>query len=423
MFALVDCNNFYASCERVFQPQLRDTPIVVLSNNDGCIIARSAEAKRLGVEMGAAWFKVRRELERLGVRVFSSNYPLYGDLSRRVMSALFQFSPHLEIYSIDEAFLELQPRRGCSLEEQGRRIQRTVRTWTGIPVSIGIGPSKTLAKIANRIAKKSERVAGVMDFDTLPDTSLALSLIELRDVWGIGRRLSRRLREFGIENALDLRDMSDKLARREMGVTGLRTVWELRGISCLALEDAPAPRQGIGSSRSFSRPVAGLPDLREAAIDYVSRAALKLRRQSLAAGMLTVYLTTGRFGTGSHYYNSVAQELPTATDSTPELAELAGRLLQRIYRSGYRYRKVGIQLDALVPRDKTTQDLFTRDERERTERLMASLDHLNDRHGQGTVRLLAAGIEQKWSMRRRFCSPRYTTHWDEIPAVSCGGHL
>lgn len=418
MFALVDCNNFYASCERVFQPQLATTPIVVLSNNDGCIIARSAEARQLGVEMGGAWFKVRHELERLGVKVFSSNYPLYGDLSRRVMSTLFNFTPQLEIYSIDEAFLELHSQRNDSLEQQGRRIQQTVKEWTGIPVSVGIGPSKTLAKIANRVAKKSARAAGVMNFDSLPDTALALSLVDIRDVWGIGRRLSRRLEEFGINNALDLRDMSDSLARREMGVTGLRTVWELRGISCLPLEEAPSPRRGVGSSRSFGRPVERFSDLREAVVDYVSRAALKLRREQLAAGMLTVYLSTGRHGKGPHYYDSRSQELPAATWSTPLLARLAGRLLQKIYRSGFRYRKVGVQLDDLVPQTQVDQNLFEVDDHDRTQRLMNSLDGLNDRHGQGTVRLLAAGVKQEWSMKRRFCSPRYTTSWDEIPRVS-----
>ena len=420
MFALVDCNNFYASCERVFQPHLTTTPIVVLSNNDGCIIARSTEAKQLGVEMGSAWFKVRHELKGMGVRVFSSNYPLYGDLSRRVMSTLFNFTPHLEIYSIDESFLELQSQRGGSLEQQGRRIQKTVKQWTGIPVSVGIGSSKTLAKIANRIAKKSVRADGVMNFDSLPDTALALSLVDLRDVWGIGRKLSRRLREFGIDNALDLRDMDDRLARREMGVTGLRTVWELRGISCLPMEDTPSPRASVGSSRSFSKPVERLSDLREAVVDYVSRAAIKLRREQLAAGMLTVYLTTGRFGEGPHFHDSRSKELPAATWSTPLLARLAGQLLGQIYRKGFRYRKVGVQLDGLVPQSQVDQNLFEQEDRDCTQQLMNSLDILNDRHGQGTVRLLAAGLEQNWSMRRQFCSPRYTTSWNDIPVVGCG---
>ena len=277
LFALADCNNFYASCERVFNPKLAGRPAIVLSNNDGCVVARSNEAKALGIAMGVPAFQIRHLIRKHDVQVFSSNYALYGDLSQRVMETLQQFSPEVEVYSIDEAFLNLSGFTNINLTDYGRRIRATVKQWTGIPVSVGIAETKTLAKIANHVAKRTEGTDGVFDFTAWPDRDSVLARVLVEEVWGIGPNYARLLTQHGITTALGLRDADDHWIQKQMGVVGLRTVHELRGISCLPLEQCPPPKQGITCSRSFGRPVTTLAEMREAVAAYTARAAEKLR--------------------------------------------------------------------------------------------------------------------------------------------------
>ena len=295
IFALVDCNNFYVSCERVFQPCLNGKPVVVLSNNDGCVIARSEEAKALGIPMGLPFFQMRERFTGHTIETYSSNYALYGDMSTRVMTILKQFSPEVEVYSIDEAFLNLAGCGNGDLISYGHLIHRSVKQWTGIPISIGIGETKTLAKLANRLAKRSDHVQGVVDLTSSQHQDDILASIPVKDIWGIGRSYSRLLQSNGIRTALELRDADDRWIRQQMGVVGVRIVWELRGISCLPLELSPPPKKSLMVSRSFGRPIATLDEMREAVATYTTRAAEKLRRHRLAAGILSVFLMTNRF--------------------------------------------------------------------------------------------------------------------------------
>lgn len=419
MFALVDCNNFYVSCERVFNPALEGRPVVVLSNNDGNVVARSNEVKDLGLEFGAPLFKCEDMIARHGIRAFSSNYTLYGDLSRRVMETLATFSPEMEIYSIDEAFLSLKGVPAGDLDCLGRRIRATVRQWTGIPVSIGIAPTKTLAKLANGLAKKTTESGGVI---CLPDPSAIDDLLEsvaVERVWGIGRRYTLLLNRNGVRTARQMRDLPDRWVRKHMTVTGLRLAWELRGVSCLSLEEAPAPRKGIVCSRSFGRPAESLAEIREALAAYVSRAGEKLRAQRSAAAALGVFVCTNPFRDEPQYANFRSASLPAPTSYTPELVRWAHHLLDGMFRPGFRYKKTGVMISEIVPESMAPGDLFSPpglDGRRRS--LMEAVDRINERRGRGAVRFASEGIDQGWRMRRALLSPRYTTRWDEIPVVS-----
>jgi DNA polymerase V len=303
IFALVDCNNFYASCERVFNPGLKGQPLVVLSNNDGCVVARSNEAKALGIGMGVPEFQIRPVLRAHQVQVFSSNYTLYGDMSQRVMETLEPFSPDLEIYSIDEAFLSLSGFASRNLTEYGRTIRNTVKRWTGIPVSVGIAETKTLAKIANRVAKRTPDIGGVFDLLACPDRDALLGRIAVEDVWGIGPNHARRLKQHGITTALQLRGADDQWIRKHLGIVGLRLVMELRGVSCLDLEQCPSPKQSLTCSRAFGTLISTLAEMEEAVSVYTSRVAEKLRRERLAATVLTVCLSTNEYKEGPQYSN------------------------------------------------------------------------------------------------------------------------
>jgi len=418
VFALVDCNNFYASCERVFNPMLEGKPLVVLSNNDGCVVARSNEAKALGIEMGVPEFQIRLLLRAHRVQVFSSNYTLYGDLSQRVMETLEQFSPNIEVYSIDEAFLSLVGFERRNLTEYGRQIRRTVKQWTGIPVSVGIAETKTLAKIANRVAKRNPDTGGVCDLRAYPDRDALLGRVTVDDVWGIGPTYARLLKQHGITTALQLRQADEHWIRTHMGVVGLRLVAELRGRSCLDLEECPSPKQGITCSRAFGRSVSTLAEMEEAVSSYVSRAAEKLRGEGLAATVLTVFLMTNEFKDEPQYRNSVTCSLSVGTDMTSELIRAALRGLRTIYRDGYRYKKAGVMFTALVPASQVQPDLFDRQDRPRSKRLMAALDAVNDRWGAGTLEYAASGLTKPWKTQFHRRSPAYTTDWNALPVVT-----
>ena len=418
VFALVDCNNFYASCERVFNPRLEGKPIVVLSNNDGCVVARSNEAKALGIGMGVPEFQIRPLLRAHRVQVFSSNYTLYGDMSQRVMETLEQFCPDLEVYSIDEAFLSLVGFERRDLSEYGRQIRRTVKQWTGIPVSVGIAETKTLAKIANRVAKRTPDTGGVCDLLAGPDRDALLGRVAVEDVWGIGRNHAHMLKQHGITTAFQLRGVDDQWIRKRMGIVGLRLVMELRGVSCMDLEQCPAPKQSLTCSRAFGALINTLAEMEEAISVYTSRVAEKLRRERLAATVLTVCLTTNEFKEGPQYSNVLMLKLPVVTDSTADLIECALRGIRAIYRDGYLYKKAGVMLTGLVPVSQTQADLFDSLDRGKSKRLMSALDSINDRWGAGTLHYASSGISKAWKTQFHRRSPAYTTDWDALPVVN-----
>jgi DNA polymerase V len=423
VFALVDCNNFYASCERVFNPKLEGRPIVVLSNNDGCVIARSEAAKALGIPMGAPFFKIERLARRGGVVVFSSNYALYGDISRRVMQVLGRFAPRQEIYSVDECFLDLAG-LPWSLTPYALDMARTVRKWTGIPVSIGIAQTKTLAKIANRIAKKGGSPAGpVLDWSRLDDPAAALASVAVEDVWGIAGRWGQRLRMLGIEHAGHLRAADPKALRREFGVVMERIAWELRGVSCLALETVPPPRKQIMVSRSFGARIIAKDALRAAVASFAARAGEKLRVQGLAAGALNVFVQTSPFdGRRPYYANAAIFGFEVPTQDTGALIRAALRGLDRIFRPGDEYQKAGVMLLDLAPAGRRQGTLFVQEifDPERAARLMEALDRINRRHGRSALRYASEAVSDDWRMRQRLKSPAYTTRWEELPVVKAG---
>ena len=420
MFALVDCNNFYASCERVFQPRLEGKPIVVLSNNDGCVIARSNEAKALGIEMGAAYFKIEKELRRLGVSVFSSNYALYGDLSRRVMQVLATFAPAMEVYSIDECFLDLSG-MNRDLTACGLEIARTVRKWTGIPVSVGIAPTKTLAKVANRMAKKGKGQAGpVLEWSKLASPKEALVNLPVEDVWGISTRWGAKLRALGIANALALAEADPERLRKLFGVVMERTCRELGGVSCLPLELVPPPRKQIMVSRSFGEKLRKLDDLLAAVTAFATRAGEKLRAQRLRAGAVSVFVHTSPFDAkGQHYANSATAGLDLPTRDSGVLVTCAVQGLERIYREGFAYQRAGVLLLDLASEDADQGLLFaeTPGDTGRSNRLMDALDRINRARGRGAVHYAGEGLGERWRMRQKLKSAASTTEWGELPAV------
>ncbi len=419
-FALVDCNNFYVSCERVFNPALIGKPVVVLSNNDGCVIARSNEAKALGIRMGAPVFKIQEMIKAHGVHVYSSNYALYGDMSQRVMETLTDFTPDVEIYSIDEAFLDLSGFKRCDLADYGRSIWSTVRAWTGIPVSVGIAETKTLAKIANRIAKKSEKAHGVLDLTRSPYRDHALAVTDVEDIWGVGRSYATFLRGVGINNALELRNARDGLIKKKMGIPGLRLLQELRGVSCYPLEQCPSPKKEVTVSRSFKHPLGDRTALSEAVAAYTSRGAEKLRAAHLEANILMVFLMTNPYNRESRYCNMKTIRLPFSTSDTSELIRYAHSGLDEIYREGYLYKKAGVIFRDLSSDSHIQTTLFDYKQKENSREIMQAFDRINKRFGSNSVRYAATGStrNQKWKTVAERRSPSYTTNWNQLPKVS-----
>jgi DNA polymerase V len=419
MLALVDCNNFYASCERVFDPSLKARPVVVLSNNDGCIVARSAEAKALGLKMGEPYFKVREILDRHKVAVFSSNYALYGDMSQRVMKTLQQFSPEVEIYSIDEAFLNLEGFR--DLTELAKNIRETVRQWTGIPVSVGIAPTKTLAKVANYSAKKKAGYNGVCILDSPAAWEPLLAEFDVGDVWGIGAQYKKRLNQHGVNTALEFSRLPEAWLRKHMSVVGARTATELNGHACLELELEADPKKGVTVSRSFGKRITEYTELAEALAAYVSRAGEKLRREKLLAKHMLLFMHTSPFAKDAakdpYYAPSLSFALPLHTSYTPELLHYALWALKKMYRPGYRYTKCGVMLTDLLPEGAETLDLFERRDTARESKLMAAMDQINQSMGRRTLFLASAGVQQKWSGVSARKSPSYTTDWESVIRV------
>ena len=419
LIALADCNNFYASCERIFEPKLEGRPIVVLSNNDGCVIARSNEAKALGIPMGAPYFKIKDLVAQNHVVVRSSNFSLYGDMSARVMDVLTQGVPDIEIYSIDEAFLNLEGIPNPLIF--AKNLRQTVRQWTGIPVSIGIAPTKTLAKVANHLAKKNPTYQGVCLLDSPDVITTALKYFDVADIWGIGRRYAVLMHKHGIVTAFDLRNQPKVWIKKNLGVVGLRLVDELKGISCLSLETIHEPKKSIAVTRSFSKRVTELRDLREAVATHVSRAAEKLRKEKLLATTFTLFIRTSPHNqTLPSYSNAVTVTLEVGTQDTTILLEAALPALESLFKEGYAYQKAGIILGGLLPEDHVQYGLFThRPYQEKKAHLMRAIDLVNKKMGGRTLYFGATGIQRSWVMARKHVSPRYTTSWEDLPKALC----
>ena len=414
-FALVDCNNFYVSCERVFDPRLLGRPVVVLSNNDGCVVSRSDEAKAVGIKMGVPVFQVRGLVERHGVAVLSSNYALYGEMSGRVMEVLRDLAADVEVYSIDEAFLLLDAPAPW-LAQFARQLRERVYRWTGIPVSVGVAATKTLAKVAADFAKKGpEGVCGLTDREAVDS---ALDAFPVERVWGVGRQYARLLRARGIQTAGQLRDADVAWARRRMTVVGARIVEELRGVSCLPLAAAPPAKRSLTCSRSFGRRVETLAELREAVACFTVRAAERLRRQGLAAGAVTVFVSTNRFSKAEpQYAASATAEIAYPTDATQELLAVTLRAAERLHRDGLRFQKAGVILSALLPASPITARMYGEPRWQRARRVSRAVDQLNRTFGPDTVRFAASGLKRTWQTKFERRTPRYTTCWGDVLAI------
>lgn len=424
MLAHVDANNFYASCEQVFNPRLRGKAVVVLSNNDGVIVARSAEAKALGIDMERPFFEIRHILRRHRVHVLSSNYTLYDDMSNRLATIYRAHADEVEVYSIDECFLTVPDAGDADLLADAHRLRSTVKQWTGIPVSVGVSLTKTLAKLANRLAKRVAANAGACVLVSDQAITAALEAVELTDLWGISGGFARRLAEMGIRAAVELRDADPNRVRERLGVVGQRIVLELRGEPCIALETNPPDKQNICCSRSFGDDIRDIEGLQQAVCTFASLTAVKLRRQDLAAGAVCAFI-----GTNIHapqhveqYHNSYGVSLSVPSFDTREIAEAAVYCLRRIYRPQHAYKKAGVMLHRLIRRSHIHPHLFDHRDHARTHRLMLAMDKINHEHGRGTVRIAASapfeltpGRTVAWKGRCELRSPRYTTRWAEFP--------
>jgi DNA polymerase V len=412
--ALVDCNNFYVSCERLFRPDLRTTPVVVLSNNDGCVVSRSNEAKAIGVRMGQPWFECKALAEEHGILALSSNYALYADLSNRVMNVLSTYSPRTEVYSIDECFVDLTGTP--KLRDVSYQIREQVIQWTGIPVCVGIGPTKTLAKLSNFVAKRHPRSKGVFNYNDLTETQQTklLSQITVDEVWGVGRKLTKRLGEHGIQTVQDLRLAHTPTLRAEFGVVIEKTQRELQGIACIDLQEVVPDKQQIISSRSFGSMVQDVDVLKDAMSTFVANACTKLRAQESHASVIQVFLQTNRFRKDlPQYMPSLAIPLPMPTNDSLAVNKWACHLIDLMFKPEYQYKKAGVVLSEISPTSHIQGDLLAL-EPETNSRLMTAIDQLNTRFGRGAVKISTQGAHKGWQMRQERKSPCYTTDWSEI---------
>ncbi|EQA7873598.1 Y-family DNA polymerase [Klebsiella pneumoniae] len=420
MFALVDVNSFYASCETIFRPDLQGRPVVVLSNNDGCIIARSAEAKKLGIKMGDPYFKCKDYFRQQGVVCFSSNYELYADMSNRVMTTLEEMCPRVEIYSIDEAFCDLTGVRNCRvLEEFGRELKDTVYRNTRLPVGVGIAQTKTLAKLANHAAKTWKATGGVVDLSNVERQRKLMALLPVDEVWGVGRRISKKLEAMGIKTVLQLADADIRFIRKHFNVVLERTVRELRGEPCLGLEEFAPVKQEIVCSRSFGQRISTYEEMRQAICLYASRAAEKLRGEHQYCRFISAFVKTSPFALNEPYYgNSTSVKLLTPTQDSRDIITAATKSLDAIWRDGHRYQKAGVMLGDFYSQGVAQLNLFDDNApRQNSEKLMEVLDHLNAKDGRGTLYFAGQGIQSAWQMKREMLSPRYTTRFSDLPVV------
>jgi len=412
IFALIDCNAFYVSCERVFNPKLNNKPVVALSNNDGCIIARSKEAKALGIKMGVPLFKVKDIVERENVIVFSSNYTLYADMSRRVMNIISEFAPSIEVYSIDEAFIELTD-MNVDYESYVRQMRKVILQYTGIPVSIGVASTKTLTKVANHIAKDDESLEGVCSLVKHENLDQVLEDTNVADVWGVGRQLSKKLIANGIFNAKLLKNCEDAWVRKMMSVNGLKTVSELREISCLDLEETSATRKSCCTTRSFGKPLVNLDDIEQAVTTFARRATERIRGENLTASTVSVFLRTNPFDRNRYYSNSSTTTLSYPTYDTMQIVKTALQLTKIIFRENYKYKKAGVLLSGFYEKGTETKDLFS-EARYRSPKLMSAVDQINERYGSDTIQIATECQIGKWKQKRKNCTQSYTTQLDNV---------
>ena len=416
VFALIDCNAFYVSCERVFNPKLNNRPVVALSNNDGCIISRSKEAKALGIKMGVPLFKVKDIVEKEKVVVFSSNYTLYADMSRRVMNIISSSSPYTEIYSIDEAFVELSS-LPIDYESYAHQLRQTILQHTGIPVSIGIASTKTLAKVANHKAKKDDSLNGVCSLVNYNNIDQILELTEVGDVWGVGRRLSKKLINHGIHNAKLLKNCSDSWLRKMMSGNGLKTITELRGISCIPLEEYSMTRKSCCTTRSFGKLLTNLEDIEQAVTTFARRAAERIRSESLAASCVSVFVRTNPFDKKSAYYsNGASRTLSHPTHDSITIIETALLLTKRIFKNNYQYKKAGVLLSGLCDDSEIQETLFEKNYNQNSD-LMSAIDAINYRYGRDTLQMASECKVGNWKQKRENCTRNYTTQIDRLLLV------
>lgn len=423
LIALVDCNNFYASCERVFRPDLIGKPVAVLSNNDGCIVARSQEVKALGIKMGVPVHQVKDLIEQHHIQLFSSNYTLYADMSQRVMSTLAEFAPYMEIYSIDEAFLDLSNLYPCKQDPEAYALQikRTVQRYTGIPVGIGMGPTKTLAKLANFAAKKWPHTQGVLDLTDSKRRHKLMTIVPVNEVWGIGRKISQRLNTLGIHSVLDLARQDPEYIQQQFNIVVARTVLELNGTACLDLEAIAPNKQQIISSRSFGDKLLTVEQLARAIADYASRASEKLRRQHSLCGHISIFIHTNPFSkTDPQYYRSAGSKLIVPSNDVRLISKTATQLLTGIFQAGYKYHKCGVVLSDIQADTQPAQiDLFHHaDQPSDNAQLMRTLDAINQRFPQSTV-IAAKGFDHQWKAKADHATPHYTTDWQQLVQAHC----
>ena len=413
--ALVDCNSFYVSCETLFNPKLRNKPVVVLSNNDGCIISRSNEAKALGIKMGEPYFKEKDVIVKNNVQVFSSNYSLYGDISRRVMRTLKRFNSNIEIYSIDEAFLDLSNFSDDEIEGVGHEIRSVVLKWTGIPTSIGIAKTKTLSKVANHIAKKKQ--SGIVSLIGIENIDPILEKVEINDVWGVGKQLTKFYHQNGIYNAKQLKNKSNTWVKKNSNVLSSRTAMELRGISCIELETTNSKRKSCVVSRSFGKRVEHFQELKEAIVSYALNASEKIRSESLVTKSITVFVRTSPFQNRYGFYsNSKTIDFPIATNNSIEIVKAALNALENIFKNGYRYQKAGVMLSHLSE-STSNKNLFSSERDEKIKNLMKSIDNTNYRYGRSTLSLASAGVHKKWNSKRQHYSKIDTSDFHCLPTI------
>lgn len=419
--ALIDVNNFYVSCERVFNPKLFGVPVVVLSNNDGCAVARSNEVKALGIGMGAPWFKFKDLAKQHGIVAMSSNYALYADMSNRVMSILREYSPEQEVYSIDESFLDLTGFQTRDLVHYGQHMRKRILKWTGLPVCVGIGATKTLAKLANHCAKKRPEFNSVCNFNKMRQAELdvLLSQIEVGEVWGIGRKLAPKLNALNINTVLDLKQANHERLRQLFSVVMQKTIRELNGTVCIELEDVVPAKKQIISSRSYGIPVTDLESLSESVTLYMSRAAEKLRRQHSFAGSVFVHIRTSPFKPDQPTYsNGMTVSLPSPTDDTRQLVNVALWVLRKLYRPNYNYQKAGVMLGEIVPAEGVQVDMFSQvQSSHKSSALMTAMDNINRKTGKESIKLASEGFKRPWKMKQENKSPSFTTKWEEIVSV------
>ena len=416
IFALIDCNAFYVSCERVFNPKLNNRPVVALSNNDGCIIARSQEAKDLGIKMGVPLFKVKDIIRKENVIVFSSNYTLYADMSRRVMNIISEFSPNIDIYSIDEAFIEFTGMK-LDYEKYAHKIRKTILQYTGIPVSIGIASTKTLSKVANHIAKDNSSLCGVFSLVESKNIDKVLENIDVGEIWGIGRQLSRKLISHGIFNAKLLKNCENSWIRKVMNINGLKTVSELREISCLQLQETSTTRKSCCTTRSFGSAISNIQDVEQAVTTFARRATERIRGEKLVASTVSVFLRTNPFDkVGKYYSNSAVITLSYPTNNTISIVEAALTLTKKIFQENYRYKKAGVLLSGFYDEESRPKDLFNHKPIE-SKKLMKAIDRINYRYGNDTIKMASENQVGKWIQKRNNCTPSYTTQVKKLLLV------